>query len=421
MAFDRYKDGFDQCSPPFCIEDISVDITEWSCLASSKTFTVSWGIHDLYNRSFGFLNVNKVVWSCDDTSFDNSSVSTDASEPYRTSFDISNCDGIIHYKVQLRIEGTLFESEVHTFDTTLCVEGGIGEELSVVIARWCGCSSGGGIGPDYNLFVKESAIQFIPSSFFYDDFCWEITGNDEPIPENPPPSGIIIDDIGESYDNCEECCPRIDCPKAWTDDDDPNLEYGVFYFEYQTFDCPDNIFVVSNFDSDTDCQEFEPPSEKVLYNTGCTGTSSDNEGKGFIVNNPICEDMELSVTKGFCLRVYRYQLPIGIINQCNCDDGRSCSTAWNICMIDPDGVEINWSGGNECLCTDSPIKGEFMLWRTDEELTTAVDQFYLDNIDIFKDKTKEEIEEIILELVSNGDILADVAIEIATREGLDLE
>ncbi len=63
----------------------------------------------------------------------------------------------------------------------------------------------------------------------------------------------------------------------------------------------------------------------------------------------------------------------------------------------------------------------FIPWREEGELEEAVDQFYIDNPGIFYDKTDEEIENIILELVANGDMLADIAIEIATREGLDLE
>ena len=71
----------------------------------------------------------------------------------------------------------------------------------------------------------------------------------------------------------------------------------------------------------------------------------------------------------------------------------------------------------------------FDALATEEELNLTykefvekrVNDFYENNPTIFKDKTDKEKEDIILELVGEGELFADVAIEIATKEGLDVE
>jgi hypothetical protein len=64
---------------------------------------------------------------------------------------------------------------------------------------------------------------------------------------------------------------------------------------------------------------------------------------------------------------------------------------------------------------------DFLPWREEEELKLEVDNFYENNPTIFDNRSNIEKEEILLDLVSEGVILADVAIEIAIREGLELE
>ena len=71
----------------------------------------------------------------------------------------------------------------------------------------------------------------------------------------------------------------------------------------------------------------------------------------------------------------------------------------------------------------------FDALATEEELNLTynefvekrVNDFYRDNPTIFKDKTDKEKEDIILDLVAEGELFADIAIEIAIREGLDIE
>jgi hypothetical protein len=57
----------------------------------------------------------------------------------------------------------------------------------------------------------------------------------------------------------------------------------------------------------------------------------------------------------------------------------------------------------------------------EEFIEKRVNEFYENNPTIFNNKTNEEKENIILNLVGEGELFADVAIGIADREGLDVE
>ena len=57
----------------------------------------------------------------------------------------------------------------------------------------------------------------------------------------------------------------------------------------------------------------------------------------------------------------------------------------------------------------------------EELIEKRVNDFYEENPDIFDDKTDEEKEEIIINIVTEGKLLTAVAIEIAIKEGLDVD
>jgi len=66
MAFERYgADGFDNCEPPFCNNDVTVEITAIHC--SNSILTVRWVINDVYNRGIEPTDFNKVYWSVNNT------------------------------------------------------------------------------------------------------------------------------------------------------------------------------------------------------------------------------------------------------------------------------------------------------------------------------------------------------------------
>jgi hypothetical protein len=71
----------------------------------------------------------------------------------------------------------------------------------------------------------------------------------------------------------------------------------------------------------------------------------------------------------------------------------------------------------------------FDMLATEEELKLTyeefvekrVNKFYEDNPSIFDDKTNEEKEDIILNMIGEGEMFTDVAIAIVAREGLEVE
>ena len=68
------------------------------------------------------------------------------------------------------------------------------------------------------------------------------------------------------------------------------------------------------------------------------------------------------------------------------------------------------------LATEDELKLTY-----EEFVNKKVNEFYNNNPNIFDGKTNEEKEEIILELVGDGELFADVAIRIAEREGLEVD
>lgn len=106
MVFDRYENGFDNCVPPVCREDINIDIININC-TEDKILYVDWTVSDLHNRS---VDSNSLLWGCDNTSFNNIVDPLNNSNPFNSYFDVSSCDGIIYLKVKIRIETSFFES-----------------------------------------------------------------------------------------------------------------------------------------------------------------------------------------------------------------------------------------------------------------------------------------------------------------------
>ena len=63
MAFERYIDGFDQCKPPVCEDDFSVDILQVDCM-NNGTIEVIWIINDFYERDL-YPNLVDCRWWVD--------------------------------------------------------------------------------------------------------------------------------------------------------------------------------------------------------------------------------------------------------------------------------------------------------------------------------------------------------------------
>jgi hypothetical protein len=348
MTFNRYTEGFDQCGPPSCPEDVIVEITNKTC-TNDNTLHIEWTVVDRYNRN---LDLNSVLWSCDNQNFNNTSYPENDFQPYETSFDVSSCEGIIYLKAKVRIGTTLIESKVETCDTALC------DTISnlAVPAIWCGdCPDTVSNPPLYLLYVRSMTVPSYPAYFDYGGFCWHLTNDNNEVSTDDLPEGAILTDIDTSYLYCNDCCLKLDCPSSWVElsadaQETPGERVGVFYFEYQTTICPDRFYVIKNF-VDSDCTAagaWTPESDKILFDTGCIATSLE-EGPSFFAGNHLCLDYG-EPTYGFCLTVREGDLPIGIVNDCDCSD--NCNTTWKICSVDPDGSILNWEGSNECLCEE---------------------------------------------------------------------
>ena len=70
----------------------------------------------------------------------------------------------------------------------------------------------------------------------------------------------------------------------------------------------------------------------------------------------------------------------------------------------------------DMLATEEELKLTY-----EEFVTKRANDFYTETPNIFDGKTSEEKEDIILNLVGEGELFADVAIKIARREGLDVD
>jgi hypothetical protein len=344
MTFNRYENGFDKCDSPICEEDVQIDILDITCTKSKKLY-LEWYINDIKSRDLSNrLKLNQVLWS-NNKSFDNINFSITESEPYRAEIDISNLSGLVYLKIKIQIDSTFFESDEKVFSISSC---GGGEDI--ILAHWCGsCPDKSNSPLEFNLYVKDKAIPYRPVYFEYNNQCFFINDTDNFFSESSIASGTIIDNIGNVQADCSSCCKQINCPSIWeelpsTAQSFSGERIGTYYFEYQTYSCSNNIYIIRNFNENEDCDSI--PEDRVIFNTGCVGTSY-GQGGDFFVNDPSCIGIN-ALTKGFCVSIRESYFPIGVINDCECVKG--CTAQWRICAITPDGETLSWNGGNECLC-----------------------------------------------------------------------
>ena len=393
MAFKRNINGFDQCDPPVCPEDVVIGNISVTC-TEDAVLHIIWNIS---NPSDKDLNFNAIIWSCDNQDFNNTSYPTNDVQPYTTAFDILDCSGIIYLKAKIRVGTTFIESDVETFNTKLC---GTRDKDYAVPVIWCGeCPEAVSTPPQYSLYVRSSTIPSLPVYFHYGGFCWNIISDDNKILIENLPVGTILTDVDNTFSSCEDCCLKTDCPNAWVELPEGAKSFdsekvGTFYFEYQTYVCPDRLYVVKNF-TEEDCNAegpFTPPSEKILFDTGCVGTSL-TSSPSFFVSNPECIGYD-APTYGFCVTIRESELPIGIVNDCDCSS--NCSTLWSICVVTPDGETTSWAGGNECMCEEVdegkwycvesdtgtlPYPSMVGHWKLNEITGTTVEDFSGNNYD----------------------------------------
>ena len=200
MVFDRYENGFDNCVPPVCREDINIDIININC-TEDKILYVDWTVSDLHNRS---VDSNSLLWGCDNTSFNNIVDPLNNSNPFNSYFDVSSCDGIIYLKVKIRIETSFFESAECVYDTSVCGEDS--SEVYKVNLSVCDISQD---PVEYDLYIIKNAVPQLPFYFKYDDMCWEVTNSI--ILEKNQVTGVVLENLDdvEVFDTVFDCCTSI--------------------------------------------------------------------------------------------------------------------------------------------------------------------------------------------------------------------
>ena len=203
MTFNRSNNSFDSCSPPICHEDVNINIINIFCTEENVLY-VDWEVTDLNDRE---VSSNSLFWSCDNRDLlNNESTPSNNAQPYRAFTDISGCDGIIYLKVKVRIGTSFFESEVHLYDTDLCMEQG----GDVVPASLCdSCSEYTSSLPEYFLYVRSSSISKTPIFLKYGGFCWTITNMNNEMPVSDIPEGSFLIYLSTTYSSCSECCESL--------------------------------------------------------------------------------------------------------------------------------------------------------------------------------------------------------------------
>ena len=342
--------GFDKCQPPVCSEDIDITVSSMIC-TEDQVLHIEWTVADRYDRDFG---LNIIQWSSDNKNFDNIANLENATQPYKTSFDMSSCVGVVYLRVKIRIGTSFVYGEEESFSVNICSS----DTETAVRASWYGdCPDTATTPPSYMLYARTSTISSYPIFFSYGGLCWSVNNNDSEIPVSDLPVSSILTDIDVTYDSGSNCCIQKDCPSSWVDIGDGD-RIGTFYFEYQTYTIKDRLYVIKNWEA-TDCDLVLPPAEKIIFDTGCVGTNNESCPL-FFVSSRKCLSLSYA-TYGFCSQVRESELPIGIIIDCNC--ALTSGTYWRICAIDPDEVTLSWEGSDECLC-DS-VEGSWFCDTTD--------------------------------------------------------
>lgn len=432
MAFERYSDdGFDNCEPPLCDTDITVEITAMHC--SNSILTVRWVVNDVYDRDLDPTDFNKVYWSVNNTDLDLEQSNDVGVSPYRAQIDLSGyTTGVVALQARVGINGTTFSSSPPSmFYINNC------NEVSTHMVRAVPCPHPpcGWFSPFLPVYVEENAISTIPTSFPYSLIsdvpnmtkCFYIGQSewDNKIPINYN-MGDVLSSINEVQD-CYACCGQgnLSCPSGW-EDDGRGGQKANFYIEYQTFIARDEIIVIANF-TEEDCPLPDDP-EDVIWSSGCVATAY-GEGPGWPV-------LRGSGWRGQCFLVYRTDLPLGISVIPKCDDDPRRS-GWCVEIWGPDGIHFGETcGDNDGLClplissssssssssgsssSDSHQPGgAFLLSDHEEDSALRYDSMKHKFVGL----TKEEIEDKLVQLVIDGKVTVSLALYIAIQENIDIE
>ena len=346
---DLNNHGFDKCQAPICSSNTSIEITSWA-IGAGGLLVVEWNISGGATQPSS-PSFNDLLWSFNNTTFNNSVTTTSRANPYQASVDITNEEGIIYLKAKTRIGVAIIESEVVSLDLSV-----IQPSTDIVKASICDDFSS---NVPFDLYVRRSSITRVPFYFKYANLCWvvEQSNLDSSIPYDES-VGIILEYPPDYFQTCNACTISETCPTEWQDvgTDD---RVATFYIEYTTYTIRDNIIVYTEFDEDT-CTGTE------LWSSGCAGTCRDEsntkypsdcnlyfcedggEGKGVYINDYLGIPSDKSCVKSDCFTVFESQLPLGVEVAPNCEN--TSGTAWCVYIKGPEGYEYNVCGRDDGVC-----------------------------------------------------------------------
>jgi hypothetical protein len=233
---------------------------------------------------------------------------------------------------------------------------------------------------------------------------------------------------------------------------------------YLTYTIRDNVQVWSGGTADP-CDGIFPNGSTLLYETGCVSTTNPTVP-------PVCPGVPGGVFAGSGGYVdgFIYSTsdePLIMVALPNCSIPETSGTAWCGAVFDKDGNEIinkcmsshdgadpicfssssqssssqssssqsSSSQSSSSMSSSSSATGTFSApaevflhsLMTEDELDLTYEEFidkranefFESYPNIFENKTTKEKEEIIIKLVEEGELFVDVALEIASREGID--
>ncbi len=191
--------GFNKCLPPICSNDIDITVNSMIC-TEDKLLHVEWTITDRFDRDIGS---NIIQWSCDNKDFDNVANPENSTQPFKTSFDISSCEGVIFLRVKIRIGTGFLYGEEESTNNSEC----LAPSSMAIRASWCGdCPETITTPPSYVLYARTSTIPSYPVYFGFDGLCWHIDDNDTETLISNLSEGSVLTDIEDIYDSCDDCC-----------------------------------------------------------------------------------------------------------------------------------------------------------------------------------------------------------------------
>lgn len=215
--FTNIVGGFEQCQPPFCSQDFSVNINQFEC--SGNIVYVGWSITDQHNREWT-VNSNAVQYSLNGQSFSSLQQSEGTSNGfnnYSTYFEKPSGEGLLYIKIKAQINIVFVEGYPDNripLNLDSCVSVGGDVVVPVSVCSQTPFDS----APVYILKNILPIITEDSSTTFYfekDGYCWFVDKDnyDANIMISNidyPRSAILFESIDQSdiKSNCDVCAPQ---------------------------------------------------------------------------------------------------------------------------------------------------------------------------------------------------------------------